>query len=137
MYLTYIVPLDIEFERIKSHSLMLLALVADAFVQFMCWGYTVVSSGKLLFSNSSLKNLCSVPLFLLQLITAEQWAFYWCMMSQTSHPSTVSFLLSTHNLFGLTFLVCSVPIFLILLQTLETGFVISNSTLQIMSTKSW
>lgn len=47
------------------------------------------------------------------------------------------FSLSTHNIFGLTFLVCSVPIFLILLQTLETGFVISNSTLQIMSTKSW
>ncbi|XP_013714836.1 ras-related protein RABE1c isoform X5 [Brassica napus] len=33
------------------------------------------------------------------LITEGQWAFCWCMMSLTSHPSTVNFLMSTTNIF--------------------------------------
>ena len=36
---------------------------------------------------------------LLQLITEGQWGFCWCMMSLTSHPSTVNFLMSTTNIF--------------------------------------
>lgn len=68
----------------------------------------------------------------LQLFTEGQGNFWCWMMSQTNHPSTVVLLLSKHGIFGLTFLLCFEPVFLILLQSLRTGFVISNSMLLIM-----
>ena len=43
--------------------------------------------------------LLTSSFMLLQLITEGQWAFCWCMMSLTSHPSTVNFLMSTTNIF--------------------------------------